>query len=59
VIVEIDPGARKNASASEIETIMAALQRQRPRLRAEIARTISRRKTPDLIFELAKFKPST
>lgn len=56
VLVEID-AARPIESASEIDLIMAALVEHVPRLRAEIARTINRRKTPQLVFEISKFVP--
>ena len=39
-------------SASQIESIMGQLQDHVPRLRSEIARSINRRKTPQLTFEI-------
>lgn len=39
-------------SASEVDAIMARLQTHVPRLRSEIARSINRRKTPQLLFEI-------
>ena len=45
-------------SATDAEAMMACLRKQVPRLRAEIARSINRRKTPTLIFELAKTIPA-
>ena len=56
VIVGVDE-ARKIESASEVDAMMNTLQNQIPRLRSEIARSIHRRKTPQLIFEFAKLKP--
>ena len=54
VILSLDSSLDK-ITGSEIESIMQHLQSQTPRLRSEIARTISRRKTPNLVFEIAKF----
>ena len=54
VILKLD-AALDEITASEIESIMQRLQLQTPRLRSEIARSISRRKTPNLVFEIAKF----
>ncbi len=53
VILGIDP-SRVIQSAAEVEQIMEQLQLESPRLRAEIARSINRRKTPNLVFEIAK-----
>ena len=53
VILGLDPGVSVK-SGSEVELIMEQLQQETPRLRAEIARTISRKKTPNLVFEIAK-----
>lgn len=53
VILGLDPGT-KVKSAGEVELIMEQLQLETPRLRAEIARTINRKKTPNLVFEIAK-----
>ena len=39
-------------SASEVDAIMKRLQTHVPRLRSEIARSINRRKTPQLLFEI-------
>jgi ribosome-binding factor A len=39
-------------SAAQVEQIMTRLKEQTPRLRAEIARSINRRKTPQLMFEI-------
>ncbi len=55
MLVILEAGAdMRIGSATEVEQIMATLQEHLPRLRAEIARTINRRKTPNLIFEIAK-----
>ena len=40
-------------SATEVERIMALLQSHIPRLRSEISRSINRRKTPQLVFEIS------
>lgn len=56
VLVRIQP-VREVLSASSIESTMAILQNHIPRLRSEIARTINRKKTPQLIFELTKLDP--
>ena len=53
VILGLDK-AVKIESATDVEAIMAELQLQTPRLRAEISRTINRRKTPQLVFEISK-----
>ena len=53
VLLGLDPGIVIE-SASEVELIMQQLQLETPRLRAEIARTINRKKTPNLVFEIAK-----
>lgn len=53
VIVSLG-SATKIESAADVEEIMQCFQRELPRLRAEIARSINRRKTPTLIFEIAK-----
>ncbi|MEM7457111.1 MAG: ribosome-binding factor A [Planctomycetota bacterium] len=53
VIVSLDPAVQVE-SASDIEQIMNCLQAHQPRLRAEIARSINRRKTPTLTFEMAR-----
>ena len=53
VILALEPGIVINSS-SKVELIMEQLQLETPRLRAEIARTINRRKTPNLVFEIAK-----
>ena len=53
VILGLDPGVSVKAG-SEVELIMEQLQQETPRLRAEIARTINRKKTPNLVFEIAK-----
>lgn len=45
---------RSIESASDVEAIMARLKDDVPRLRAEIARSINRRKTPQLAFEITK-----
>ena len=52
VIVSVDSQTQIE-SAQDVEMIMRCLQRNQPRLRGEIARTINRRKTPSLIFEIA------
>lgn len=39
-------------SATQVEAIMDCLRTHIPRLRSEIARSISRRKTPQLVFEI-------
>ena len=39
-------------SATQIEEMMVRLREHTPRLRSEVARTISRRKTPQLMFEI-------
>ena len=57
VLINIDP-AGDSMSASDVEFTMAVLQAHVPRLRAEIARTINRKKTPNLIFEVAKYQPT-
>ena len=41
-------------SGSELNAKLSCLQEQVPRLRAEIARSINRSKTPQLVFELAR-----
>lgn len=43
-------------SASSVENVMAILQLNIPRLRSEIARSINRKKTPQLIFEVSKIE---
>lgn len=53
VLLGLDQTVKIN-SATDVEAIMAELQQQTPRLRAEISRTINRRKTPQLVFEIAK-----
>ena len=53
VILGLDPGVIVK-SGSEVELIMEQLQLETPRLRAEIAQTINRKKTPNLVFEIAK-----
>ena len=53
VILGLDPGTVVK-SAAEVEQIMEQPQLETPRLRAEIARTINRKKTPNLVFEIAK-----
>jgi ribosome-binding factor A len=53
VMIGISP-EREIESASDIDRIMERLQSNIPRLRAEIARTINRKKTPQLIFEITK-----
>lgn len=53
VIVSIDCVAAIE-SASEIEEIVAILNDNTPRMRTEIARAINRRKTPNLVFEIAR-----
>lgn len=40
-------------SATDAEALMKGLREQLPRLRAEIARSTHRRRTPTLVFELA------
>ena len=55
VILGLDPAVEIN-SATDVEAIMTELQQQTPRLRAEISRTINRRKTPQLVFEIAKIE---
>ena len=52
VILELESGLEH--SATEIETLMAQLVAQTPRLRYEISQSINRRKTPQLIFEFAR-----
>lgn len=39
-------------SGSEIEQLMERLHQETPRLRSEIAQSINRRKTPQLVFEI-------
>jgi ribosome-binding factor A len=56
VIVSLDP-AEKVESAADVEKVMACLQASTPRLRAEIARSINRKKTPNLVFEIARMDP--
>lgn len=51
VIVGIDSDCV--VSASDMQDKLAELQRHIPRLRSEIAQSISRRKTPQLIFEIS------
>lgn len=53
VVVSLDD-VQEIQSASDVEKIMACLQNNIPRLRSEIARSINRRKTPNLVFEIAK-----
>ena len=53
VILGLAPGTVVK-SAAEVEQIMEQLQLETPRLRAEIARTINSKKTPNLVFEIAK-----
>ena len=50
VIVGVDSGAIE--SATHLEEIHERLGQHVPRLRGEIARSINRRKTPQLVFEL-------
>ena len=57
VLISVD-SAGEPMSASDIESTMAVLQSHVPRLRSEIARSINRKKTPNLIFEVAKYKPN-
>lgn len=45
-------------SSSLVESVMVSLKNQVPRLRCEIARSVHRRKTPNLVFEIAKLKPA-
>ena len=52
VVVELD--RKTMPTATQIEELMACLANQVPRLRFEISQTINRRKTPQLIFELAR-----
>lgn len=40
------------SSATQVEEIMVCLREHTPRLRSEVARSISRRKTPQLVFEI-------
>ena len=58
VLLSLDP-AMKVTSANQIEEVMDCLQSHVPRLRSEIARTINRKKTPNLVFEITKFKPDS
>lgn len=51
VIVGVEAGSV--SSASDVEARLACLQRHLPRLRAAISESISRRKTPQLIFEMS------
>ena len=53
VVLALDPGVIIE-SASKVALIMKQLQLETPRLRAEIARTINRKKTPNLVFEITK-----
>ena len=53
VILGLAPGTVVK-SAADVEQIMEQLQLETPRLRSEIARTINRKKTPNLVFEIAK-----
>ncbi|MFK7817832.1 MAG: hypothetical protein AB8G99_03885, partial [Planctomycetaceae bacterium] len=50
VIVAMD--ADSVDSASELEELHQRLTAHLPRLRSEIAQSISRRKTPQLVFEI-------
>ncbi len=50
VILQLD--AEEVHSASQIESIMVGLREHVPRLRSEISRSICRRKTPHLLFEI-------
>lgn len=50
VIVGLD--ADSVTSATELEEVHQRLTAHLPRLRSEIARSISRRKTPQLVFEI-------
>ncbi len=49
VVVGVPPGT----TAWQADAILAALNRQRGRLRAEVAATISRKRVPELSFRLA------
>lgn len=44
----------KIESAEQVEEIMACLESHIPRLRSEIARSINRKRTPNLVFEITK-----
>ncbi len=50
VILGVD--ADENLTATEVDEIMRCLRTHVPRLRSEIAQTITRRKTPQLVFEI-------
>lgn len=52
MLVLLSLAADQVKSASEVDAIMTRLQTHVPRLRSEIARSISRRKTPQLLFEI-------
>ena len=52
MLVILGLSADEVSSASHVEEIMACLRTHVPRLRSEIARSISRRKTPQLVFEI-------
>ena len=52
VIVRLDDA--ESTTATQVDQLMDLLVEHIPRLRAEIARSISRRKTPNLIFELSR-----
>lgn len=49
VTVSVDP----DEEVVEADVVMEAMKRIRPELRREIAQEISRKKTPELVFDLA------
>ena len=55
VLVSVDLSSPLSAGA--VDELMMCLQNHIPRLRAEIARAINRRKTPNLVFEFTEIKP--
>ena len=52
LLIVVGLSASEVDSASHIEVLMERLSSHTPRLRAEIAQSIRRRKTPQLVFEL-------
>lgn len=52
MLVLLGLDADESTSASKIREIMECLRMHVPRLRSEIAQTITRRKTPQLAFEI-------
>ena len=52
MLVILGMASSEVVSATQIEAIMERLQAHLPRLRSEVARSITRRRTPQLVFEI-------